>query len=117
MTPPTNSQTTQISAAYKGMESYQPSSNDAGTKAAWGSYKQDYAGAMGHTGTTGAAASSMPPQVTAYGGPSPTPPAATGPLGISAAYKAMESTKGGDAKTQWNSFKTNYGAEMSKGAN
>lgn len=123
MTLPTNSesQTTQalgISAAYKSMESYNPKSNDD-TKAAWGAYKTDFAGAMGHTGTPSTAAS-MPPQVTAYGGSSPALPAATGPLGISAAYKSMESynpQSKGEVKAEWNSFKTNFGAEMSKGTN
>jgi hypothetical protein len=125
MTLPTNSatpQTTQplgISAAFKSMESYNPKSSDD-TKAAWSSYKKDYAGAMGHTTDSTTSTASMPPQVTAYGGSSAAPPAPTGPLAISAAYKSMESynpQSKGELKTQWNSFKTNYGTEISKGTN
>lgn len=99
-----------ISAAYKAMESYNPKTTDD-LKPQSDAFKASYGQQMNHKQGDGSANPDM------RSAPTSIP---SGPLGISAAYKSMESykpTSADTAKPAFESFKTDFGEQMKGSSN
>lgn len=95
-----------ISAAYKAMESYNPNSN-TDLKPQFDAFKTSFGQQMKHRG--GATNANM------HAAPTSIP---SGPLGISAAHKSMQSYKANTAdavKPAFETFKTDFGQQMKVG--